>query len=68
DGGKTWASPRLLSAEPIRLEWLATTTRGRMLGDYMSVSWAGGRPWAILPIATRPTFGYSEAVFAATAP
>jgi hypothetical protein len=39
-----------------------------MLGDYISVSWAGGRPWAILPLATRPAFGYAEAIFAATAP
>jgi hypothetical protein len=39
-----------------------------MLGDYISVSWAGGKPWAILPLATRAAFGYAESIFAATAP
>jgi hypothetical protein len=38
-----------------------------MVGDYVSVSWSGGRPWAVLPLATRAPLGLSEAIFAATA-
>jgi hypothetical protein len=67
NGGKKWSAPKLLSAEPMPLVWLADTTRGRMLGDYVSVSWAGGKPWAVLPLATQSPFGLSEAIFAATA-
>jgi hypothetical protein len=67
NGGRTWSAPKLLSAEPMSLQWLADTTRGAMLGDYISVSWAGGKPWAVLPLATRSEFGFSEAIFAATA-
>jgi hypothetical protein len=65
-GGKTWRAPKLLSAEPMPLLWLADTTRGRMLGDYISVSWAGGKPWGVMPLATQSPFGFSEAIFAAT--
>jgi hypothetical protein len=67
DGGATWSAPRLLSAQPMRLAWLAATTRGRMIGDYVSVSWAGGKPWAFVPLAVRSQVGYLQAVFAATA-
>jgi hypothetical protein len=67
NGGRTWGRPKLLSAEPMPLTWLADTTRGAMLGDYISVSWAGSKPWAVLPLATRSEFGFSEAIFAATA-
>ncbi len=66
NGGKTWSAPKLLSAEPMPLTWLADTTRGAMLGDYISASWAGGKPWAVLPLATRSEVGFSEAIFAAT--
>jgi hypothetical protein len=67
NGGKTWSAPNLLSAEPMPLHWLADTSRGAMLGDYISVSWAGGKPWAVLPLATQSPLGFSEAIFAATA-
>jgi hypothetical protein len=67
NGGSTWSAPKPLSAEPMPLEWLAETTRGAMLGDYISVSWAGGKPWAVLPLATQSPLAFSEAIFAATA-
>jgi hypothetical protein len=67
DGGRTWAAPKLLRTQPMLLDWLATSTRGRMLGDYVTVSWSGGKPWAILPFATQSPLGYSQSMFAATA-
>jgi hypothetical protein len=67
DGGTSWNAARLLSAEPMRMDWLADTSLGRMLGDYISVSWAGGTPFAVLPLATGGVYGFSEATFAASA-
>jgi len=68
DGGKTWGAAKLLSTTPMQLVWLASTTRGQMIGDYVTVSWAGGKPWAIVPLATQSPLGLSQSVHAATAP
>lgn len=67
DGGRTWQPAKALATAPMMLGWLATSGRGAMVGDYVSVSWSGGRPWAVLPLATRAPLGLSEAIFAATA-
>jgi RTX calcium-binding nonapeptide repeat (4 copies) len=65
DGGKTWRPPQRLNAEKIRSNWLAYTGLGRMLGDYISTSWVGGRPMPVFPLASPPIRGgYREAVFA----
>ena len=41
---------------------------GAIVGDYVSVSWSGGRPFAVLPLATDPEGdSLREAVYAATA-
>jgi len=64
-GGTTWSRPRRLNAEPMAIVWLAETTLGRMLGDYVGAVYAGGKPLAILPLATAPGFAQQEAVFAA---
>src|SRR4029453_14926804 len=44
NGGATWTQPRLLNAFPMLPAWMADPSLGRMLGDYVSVSWTGGRP------------------------
>ena len=41
DGGTTWTQPRKV-AGPIRLQDIASTNQGVMVGDYMSTSFAGG--------------------------
>jgi len=41
DAGATWSRPLAL-ASPMRFSWLATTAKGRMLGDYFSTSFVGG--------------------------
>ena len=68
DGGDTWTKPRRLNAEPMRLEWIADSSLGRMLGDYISVSWAGGKAIPVLALAGEPTLALEQAVFAASAP
>ena len=39
---RTWATPRKLNSQPMQIEWLADTTLGAMLGDYISVSYVRG--------------------------
>jgi hypothetical protein len=41
DNGTTWTPPRKV-AGPIRLQDIASTNQGVMVGDYMSTSFAGG--------------------------
>ena len=53
DGG-AWSAPRRLSAQPMRLEWMPRTTSGRMLGDYISVHYAEGRPLVVWALASPP--------------
>jgi hypothetical protein len=65
NGGKTWGAPQRLDAETIRANWLADTGLGRMLGDYISTSWVGGKPIPVFPLASAPIRGgYREAIFA----
>src|SRR5262249_35284426 len=41
DGGATWSAPTQL-AGPMNLAWLADTSQGRMVGDYISASFVKG--------------------------
>jgi hypothetical protein len=44
---------------------MARTTSGRMLGDYISVHYASGRPLAVWVLALTPIGGaFREAVYA----
>jgi hypothetical protein len=64
NGGRTWASPRRLNAQSMQIEWLAETTIGAMLGDYISVSYVRGQPVPVLALASPPTAaGHSESIF-----
>ena len=69
DGGKTWTAPQRLDAQPMQASWLAKTTSGRMVGDYFSTSFAGGRVVPVFTLATSPLNGrFREAIFAASLP
>ena len=65
DGGATWSFPRTL-AGPISPAWLANTTQGRMVGDYISTSLVdGGQAVPVFALADAPVRGvYDEAMFA----
>jgi hypothetical protein len=54
DGGATWAAARRLNAQTMPLAWLADGGLGKMVGDYISTSYAGGRPIAAVSIAVPP--------------
>jgi hypothetical protein len=67
DGGATWRAPLRLNAESMPLAWLAGTGLGRMLGDYISISFVGGRPVPVLSLAAEPEAGeFRQAIFATT--
>jgi hypothetical protein len=55
DGGATWTQPRKV-AGPVSLTWIAGTNQGRMVGDYMSTSFAGANyAFPIFAVAKLPT-------------
>ena len=53
DGGATWSAPTEL-AGPMRLDWLPATSQGRMVGDYISTSFVGGRALPLFADAGPP--------------
>jgi hypothetical protein len=53
-GGTRWKAARRLSAQSMKLTWMPDTTSGRMLGDYISVHYAGGRPLVVWVLASEP--------------
>jgi hypothetical protein len=67
DGGRSW---RLAAAgDPMRLDWLAPTSIGRMVGDYVAAVFVPGRAVGIFALAA-PVQGdrFDEALFAASTP
>src|SRR6186997_156284 len=57
DAGATWTRPQQLNAVSMPPVWLADTALGRMLGDYVSTSWVGGRAMPVFSLATAPIGG-----------
>jgi hypothetical protein len=63
--GGRWARPQRISPQAMPLAWLADGGIGAMVGDYVSVSWSGGRPFAVVALATEPEAGtLRQAVYA----
>ena len=42
DNGQTWTAPEMVS-DPMQLAWLAPTSQGAMVGDYISTSFLAGQ-------------------------
>ena len=51
NGGATWSAATTL-AGPMNLAWLPNTSQGRMVGDYISASFAGATPLPTFAVAT----------------
>jgi hypothetical protein len=67
NGGQTWTSPVQL-AGPLQLAWLANTNQGRMVGDYISTSFASGAARPVFASATAPSGGvFAEGMFTSPA-
>jgi hypothetical protein len=68
NGGATWGRPQRLNAQPMRLGWIADGGIGKMVGDYISTSWVGGRAVPVFSLASADDgFGtLRQAIFAGT--
>jgi hypothetical protein len=68
DGGNTWSTPTNL-AGPMSLDWLANTKLGRMVGDYVGVTYAAGKAYPAIAVA-RANSGtvFDEAIYSTTSP
>jgi BNR repeat-like domain len=69
DNGNTWSDPQVLS-DPMQLAWLAPTTQGVMVGDYISTSFLAGQQRVVnaFAIGFAPTAGgqqFDEPMFSA---
>jgi RTX calcium-binding nonapeptide repeat (4 copies) len=65
DGGSTWTEPQRINTQSMPLEWIADAGFGRLLGDYISVSWTGGRAVPVYALASTPVGEeFRQAVFA----
>ena len=63
--GTRWTAPQRLNARRMPLEWMPSTTLGRMLADYIGVSWVRGRPLVVLALASPPRGGeLRQAIYA----
>lgn len=72
DGGQTWTAPVVL-AGPMKLSWLAQTgSQGEaqaMIGDYFSVSYVNGNPFAVFAVANAESGGvFDEAMYTTAQP
>ena len=67
DGGASWGRPQALNARGMPLAWIAATSLGRMVGDYISTSWVAGRPVPLFSLATAPSgqSPFRQSIFAA---
>ena len=64
--GVRWSAPQRLNPRRMPLEWLPQTTLGRMLADYIGVSWSRGRPLVVYALASPPKQGeLRQAIYAA---
>jgi BNR repeat-like domain len=64
NGGRTWGAPRKLNGESMQVGWLADTSLGAMLGDYISVSHIKGKAVPVVALAGPPSpLGYTESIF-----
>jgi len=54
DGGATWTSKTQI-AGPMSLSWLANTSQGVMVGDYISTSFVGGPAFPACAVAQAPS-------------
>src|SRR6266496_771642 len=63
DGGASWTSNTRL-AGPMSLSWLANTSLGVMVGDYISTSFVGGPAFAVFAVAQAPNGStFNEAIY-----
>jgi hypothetical protein len=66
-GGRRWR--RVWTSSPMRLQWLADTSQGRMVGDYFGLTFTGGRALALVVLPRKPRGRrFNEALYAVSTP
>ena len=55
NGGSTWSAVTTLSSTAMNVSWLANTTNGYMVGDYIATSFAAGKAYPVFVMASAPT-------------
>jgi hypothetical protein len=64
--GARWTAPQRLNPRRMPVSWMPDTTLGRMLADYIGVSWSRGRPLVVYVLASPPRNGeLRQAIYAA---
>lgn len=64
NGGANWSSETVLTSTPMPLTWIANTSQGRMVGDYISTSISNGLAFPVIAVASAPTGStFHEAMF-----
>jgi len=67
DGGATWGAATQL-AGPMNLSWLASTSQGPMVGDYISTSFVNGSARPAFALANAPVGSvFDEAIYSTAA-
>lgn len=67
NGGNSWSTATTLSSSAMNLTWLANTTDGYMVGDYISSSFSDGKAFPVFVTATAPNGSqFNEALFTET--
>src|SRR5437764_14098066 len=63
NGGTSWSAKTQL-AGPMHLSWLANTNQGRMVGDYIATTIAGGKAYPVFAVAQAPSGStFNEALY-----
>ena len=57
DGGSTWSQTTPITSSAMNVAWLANTTAGYMVGDYISTSFSNGKAFPVFVTATAPNNG-----------
>ena len=55
NGGNTWSPVITLSSAAMNVSWLASTTDGYMVGDYIATSFSAGKAYPVFVTASAPT-------------
>ena len=65
DGGSSWSTTSPLTMTPMNTTWLANTTQGFMVGDYISTSFADQQlAYPVFAVANPPSAGvFDEAMY-----
>jgi BNR repeat protein len=67
DGGNSWSTSATLTPSAMNLTWLANTTDGLMVGDYISTSFSDGKAFPVFITASAPNGSqFNEALFSVT--